>query len=144
MTTGRVRVALLALGFMLIAIQLVPLVRDNPPVTGPIPGVPEPVAATLRRACYDCHSHETTWLWYSYVAPASWLVLHDVHDGRRHLNFSEWTAYTPQQRAKKRAGISSLVQEREMPPWFYLPLHRDARLSDDDVNAIVAWADSGE
>jgi hypothetical protein len=144
MKTGRVRVVLLALGFALIAIQFVPLVRDNPPVTGPIPNVPAPVAAALRRACYNCHSHETIWPGYSHVAPVSWLVARDVHEGRRHMNFSAWTAYTAEQRAKKRAGISSLVQDREMPPWFYLPLHREARLSAEDVTAIAAWADSGE
>ena len=130
--------------FVVVAIQLVPVARDNPPVTGELRGVPPAVDASLRRACYNCHSHETTWEWYSYVAPVSWLVAHDVHDGRRRLNFSEWTAYTPEQRAKKRALISDQVQEREMPMWSYLPLHREARLSDEDVMTIAAWADSGE
>jgi heme-binding protein len=144
MKTGRFRAILLVLGFVLVAIQLVPLVRDNPPVTGPLADARAPVAASLRRACYNCHSHETRWPWYSYVAPASWLVLYDVHEGRRHLNFSEWTAYTAEQRTKKRALISTIVEQRDMPPWYYLPMHREARLSDDDVSAIVAWADGSE
>jgi hypothetical protein len=139
-----IRRSLLTVVVLLLVIQLVPVRRDNPPATGAIRDVPPPVRAALRRACYDCHSHETIWPWYSHVAPVSWLVARDVHEGRRHMDFSEWTTYAPANRAKKRAGISSLVQEREMPPWFYLPLHPDARLSDEDVSTIAAWADSGE
>lgn len=139
------RLRAVVLGFLIlrVVIQLVPVTRDNPPVTGELRAAPE-VADHLRRSCYDCHSHETKWPWYSYVAPVSWLVASDVHEGRRHLNFSQWTAYTPQERAKKRAGISDLVQKRDMPLWYYLPMHGDAKLSDEDVQAIAAWADAGE
>ena len=140
----RIRAVILAFLFVLVAIQLVPVVRDNPPATGELRGLQPKIAGDLRRSCYNCHSHETKWPWYSYVAPVSWLVAHDVHDGRRHLNFSEWTAYTPEQRAKKRAEISDLVQQREMPLWWYLPVHAEAKLTDDDVQGIASWADSGE
>ena len=140
----RIRAVFLVFLFVLVAIQLVPIARDNPLVTGELRGVAPKVARDLRRSCYDCHSNETRWPWYSRVAPISWLVAYDVHEGRRHLNFSEWAAYTPQQRAKKRAGISDLVQQREMPMWYYLPAHSEAKLSDDDVQEIVTWADSGE
>jgi hypothetical protein len=144
MKTGRFRAILLVLGLGIVAIQLVPITHDNPPPAGALAGAPPEVAGDLRRSCYNCHSHETRWPWYSHVAPISWLVAHDVHEGRRHLNFSAWTSYTPQQRAKKRASISELVQQRDMPQWYYLPLHREARLSDEDVARIAAWADSGE
>ena len=128
---------------VLVAIQFVPIARDNPPATGEL-RAPAEVAGHLRRSCYDCHSHETRWPWYSYVAPVSWLVAHDVHEGREHLNFSKWSEYSPKDRAKKRAGISDLVQQRDMPLWYYLPMHSEAKLSDEDVQAIGAWADSGE
>ena len=138
-----IRAILTTLVFVAAAIQLVPLRRENPPITGPLIDVPPAVDANLRRACYNCHSAETTWPWYSYVAPVSWLVVHDVNDGRRHLNLSEWTAYTPEERAKKRAGISTLIQQGEMPLWYYLPAHPEARLTDEEKQSIVTWADGG-
>jgi hypothetical protein len=134
-------VALTALAIA-VAIQLVPIHRDNPPLRGPLATPPADVQATLHRACYNCHSHETTWPWYSYVAPVSWLVARDVHEGRRHLDFSTWSEYTPAVRLKKLSGVSTFVQEHDMPPWFYLPLHAEARLSSDDVALLAAWADS--
>jgi hypothetical protein len=76
--------SLLALGIL---IQLIPIRRDNPPATGSVAAPPE-VMSILRRSCYDCHSNETIWPWYSRVAPVSWLVARDVHEGRRHVNFS--------------------------------------------------------
>jgi hypothetical protein len=124
------------------AIQIVPMRRDNPRVTGPLTAAPADVLSTLRRACYNCHSHETIWPWYSYLAPVSWLVARDVHEGRRHLNFSAWSEYSPTVRLKRLSGISSLVQEHDMPPWFYLPLHAEARLSADDIELLSMWADN--
>jgi heme-binding protein len=141
MAQFRIKTALLVLVALLVAIQLVPIRRDNPPVTAPIKP-PKDVEATLRRSCFDCHSHETVWPWYSYVAPVSWLVAHDVHEGRRHMDFSAWADYSIELKRKKLAGISELVQEREMPLWYYLPMHRNAQLSDDDVSVIAMWADN--
>ena len=137
------RALLVGLG-VLVAIQLVPVSRDNGPGTVDAVEAPPEVKTLLRRVCANCHSGATEWPWYSRVAPVSWLVAHDVHEGREHLNFSKWTEYTPKDRAKKRAGISDLVQGREMPLWYYLPMHSEAKLTDDDVQAIAGWADSGE
>jgi Haem-binding domain len=141
MTKSRFRSTALALLGLVVLIQLVPIHHDNPPATQVL-SPPAPVAATLRRACYDCHSHETTWPWYSYVAPVSWLVARDVHEGRRHMDFSTWGDYPAALKTKKLAGISTMVQEQEMPPWYYLPMHSNARLSDDDVAEIAMWADN--
>jgi hypothetical protein len=137
--TGRRLV--LGLLIVVVAIQLIPVRRDNPPVREMLTSAPADVSSTLHRACYNCHSHETIWPWYSYVAPASWLVTYDVHEGRRHLNFSTWSEYGPKDRLKKLTGISTFVQEKDMPPWFYLPLHAEARLSADDIAKLSAWAD---
>ena len=141
MAHSRITTTLLALVALLVAIQLVPIHRDNPAVTSPIKP-PKDVESLLRRSCFDCHSHETVWPWYSHVAPMSWLVAHDVHEGRRHLDFSTWADYPIELKRKKLAGISELVQEREMPLWYYLPMHHDAQLSDDDVSALAMWADN--
>ncbi len=125
----------------LVAIQLVPVDRTNPPVETEVPATAE-VRSVLRRACYDCHSNETVWPWYSRVAPVSWLVASDVHEGREELNFSTWNRYTAKQQAKKMKESWDEVAEGEMPPWIYLPAHPNARLSADDRAALRTWSQS--
>ena len=120
-------------------IQLIPVDRSNPPVESDIPTSPE-VKANLRRACYDCHSHETVWPWYSQVAPISWLLAQDVHEGREEINFSTWNRYSTKEQVKKLKESWQEVAEGEMPPWFYLLPHRRARLSPQDRVRLRAWA----
>src|SRR5271165_3967577 len=91
--------------------------------------------ALIRRACFDCHSNETTWPWYSNVAPVSWLTQRDVNGGRSHLNFTEWDK--PQRHAK---DIANIVKSGDMPPWFYLPMHPNAKLSDAEKQALIEGA----
>jgi len=122
----------------LVLIQLVPVDRSNPPVEGEIVAPPE-VAAIFERACYDCHSHETVYPWYSRVAPVSWLVVKDIREGRDELNFSMWTTYTAKRQAHKMEEIWEKVEEGEMPLWFYLPLHPEARLSEANLEVFHAW-----
>jgi hypothetical protein len=136
------RSAALSLAGLLAAVQLVPVSRDNPRAAAAPLTAPAPVVSILRRACIDCHSHETVWPWYSYVAPVSWLVAHDVHEGREYLNFSEWAGYASAVKLKKLALLSGAVQEGVMPLWYYTPLHPRARLSADEVSELAAWADS--
>lgn len=130
-------VVVLVVGFGLI--QLVPGETSNPPVESDIPTSPE-VKTVLKRACYDCHSHETVWPWYSRIAPISWLVAHDVTEGRAELNFSTWNQYTTQQQVKKLWKSWEEVEEGEMPPWFYAVPHQDAKLSAQDWSVLRAWA----
>jgi hypothetical protein len=130
--------ALVVLGG-LVTIQFVPIDTSNPPVTGDVPSSAA-VKAVLRRACYDCHSNETEWPWYSRIAPISWWVARDVRKGRAELNFSTWDQYSTKQRVKKLKETSETVAEGEMPPWFYLPAHRDARLSAEDRALLKGWA----
>jgi hypothetical protein len=73
-----------------ILIQFIPVSHDNPEVTQEVQWVSTETRALAQSACFDCHSNETIWPWYSYVAPASWFLIHHVEDGRRRLNFSEW------------------------------------------------------
>lgn len=84
------------------------------------------------RACFDCHSNETRWPWYAHVAPISWLVQHDVDEGRRMVNFSEW--HVPQEEAAESADT---VIDGTMPPPAYTWLHPSARLTPDERNALV-------
>lgn len=102
---------------------------------------PPQIAALLRAACYDCHSDETKWPWYSHVAPASWLVVRDVNDGRERLNFSDWPRAVPEIAAKRLDRISEELDYKEMPPKKYTLIHADARLTDDQRKSLIQWAD---
>lgn len=122
----------------LLLIQLVPYGRahSNPPVTQAANWPPGPGQQIAEAGCYDCHSNLTKWRWYSNVAPASWLVMHDVEDGRGALDFSEWDK--PQPDAGEVAGK---VESGEMPPLQYKLAHPEARLSSREreqlANAIT-------
>lgn len=123
---------------VLVAAQVVRIDRTNPAVEQDV-GAPPEVDLVLRRACYDCHSNETVWPWYSNVSPVSWLLARDVRKGRRELNFSTWNAYDAKKKAKKLKESVEEVTEGEMPPWFYVAAHRDAALSEIDVARLRAW-----
>ncbi len=106
--------------------------------------VPPDVDAILRRACYDCHSHETRWPWYARLAPVSWMVARDVRLGRIDLNFSDWSTDpvrepSPAQRLR---GICSDLQRDIMPLRSYLLLHPDARLSAAEVERVCGWTEA--
>ena len=131
------RVVLLGAALMvvaLLAIQLVPYGRDhtNPPVTGEPPWDSAATRATAVTACFDCHSNETRWPWYSNIAPISWRLQQHVDEGREKLNFSEWG--TGEQESD---DIVDVVREGEMPPWDYLLLHPEARLSAEAQQAFL-------
>jgi heme-binding protein len=120
------------------ALQLVPVERSNPPVAFDLPS-PPPVKEILARSCYDCHSHETDWPWYAWVAPASWLVAYDVSGARSELNFSTWRGYRLDKRARLLEDVLEEVDEGHMPPWHYLLLHPKARLSDSERETLRRW-----
>ena len=124
---------------LLVGAQFVPVDRANPPVRHDV-GAPPAVAALLRAACYDCHSRETRWPWYSRVAPVSWLVARDVRLGRRELNFSEWPAFDFEEQDDLMAHIAKQVERGRMPLPIYLTMHAGAKLSAADRRTLVAWA----
>lgn len=141
--THYVRNGLIALVALLVVIQLVPYGRNhaNPVVVSePTWSSPE-TRALAQRACFDCHSHETVWPWYSNVAPMSWLVQHDVEEGRSKMNFSEWGAPRAGERESPADEVQEVVGEGEMPPFQYLFLHSSARLTaaekDQLINGLV-------
>jgi hypothetical protein len=133
----------ITLAVLFVLIQLIPAGRTNPPVTKPLQAPPE-VQAILQRSCYDCHSNESKWPWYAYVAPVSWLVVHDVDEGRSKLNLSKWGDYDPRKLAGKADEMAEQVEEGEMPMPKYLLMHSDAKLSPADKAVIRKWADSVE
>jgi len=136
------RIIVIVIIVVLIGIQFVPVSKTNPPVTGEIKA-PADVMEILRTSCYDCHSNESTWPWYSNIAPVSWLVASDVNEAREHMNFSEWDSYSAEDRAEDIDEIWEEIEDGEMPLWFYLPLHSEAKLSEVQKETIRKWVEAG-
>lgn len=130
--------AALVLAATLAAVQFVPAKRTNPVAQGGLVAPPE-VTATLRRACYDCHSYETRWPWYSRIAPVSWIVIDDVTRARNEVNFSRWGSYYPITRHRKLEWIGRVLREERMPPRSYVLMHPDARLTAANRTLLERW-----
>ena len=128
----RILLSTVAVGVL---IQLVPFGRNHTnPAAIQEPAWDSPQTRDLaKRACFNCHSNETVWPWYSSVAPVSWLTSRDVSGGRRHLNFTEWNK--PQRHA---GHVVEEIKTGDMPPWFYLPMHPEAKLTDAEKAALMA------
>ncbi len=119
---------------LLVLIQLVPYGRNhqNPAVLQELAWPDSETRAIAQRACYDCHSNETVWYWYTNIAPVSWLIQRDVDEGRSKLNFSEWG------RGEQETGdIGEVIQNGEMPPIQYTLIHANARLSASEKDILL-------
>jgi len=126
---------------LLLLIQLIPIrPQPNPPVLAE-PAWDSPGTRTLaQRACFDCHSNETVWPAYSYVAPVSWLVVHDTLDGRRELNFSEWGVAQSNSRGPREVKPDRIrrdIASGSMPPRIYLLTHPEARLAAAEKQQLI-------
>jgi mono/diheme cytochrome c family protein len=119
------------LGFL--AIQLVPYGRNhtNPPVLSEPAWDSAATRATALVTCFDCHSNQTVWPWYSNIAPISWLVQHDVDEGRQALNFSEWG------NGQEGGDSAETVSQGRMPPFSYILTHPNAKLSAAEHTAFI-------
>jgi mono/diheme cytochrome c family protein len=141
---GLLAVIGLALAFILI--QFVPYGRDhtNPAVAAEPPWDSPRTRELAERACFDCHSNETVWPWYSNVAPISWLIQRDVEVGRDELNYSEWGRGEDDEAEES----AESVIEGEMPPWYYEVIQSKARLNDSErdelIRGLIATFGSGE
>ncbi len=136
MRPGRIIILLLILG--LTGIQFIEVERTNPPVTAEI-RAPSDIMEILKKSCYDCHSNETVWPWYSKVAPVSWLVEDDVTEGRKHLNFSTFESLDTSVKLKKKDEILEEVQNGEMPLDIYTLIHPNANLELLQIAKIEKW-----
>jgi len=134
--------AVLVAGFALL--QFTNPARTNPPVVSDMMASnppPPQIAAMLHASCYDCHSYETKWPWYSHIAPVSWLVASDVKDGRRDMNLSDWPS-DPMRAAKRLEDMSEKIGYDEMPPSKYTVIHADARLTESQRKELTDWLDA--
>jgi len=141
--------AAIAVFIVLAGMQLVPVDRRNPPIDPSrsifhSESLPPKVENVLRRSCQDCHSNQTRWPWYSYVAPVSWMVAQDVHQARRQMNFSEWAGYSEKKREERLNGICEQVVNGDMPEGKYAFIHRSARVSEDERRAVCQWVEQAQ
>lgn len=116
------------------ALQALPYGRNhtNPPVSREPTWTSQEIRELAVRACFDCHSNQTVWPWYSNIAPFSWLIQSDVDEGRNEVNYSEWGR--PQEEAEDSAET---VQEGTMPPWYYAIMQPKANLSSAERQALI-------
>ncbi len=115
-------------------IQVIPYGHDhsNPPITGEPAWDSATTRALVGTSCFDCHSNQTQWYWYTNVAPFSWLVQRDVEEGRAVLNFSEWD------RPQRIDEVAESISEGSMPPWYYYAVHWAAKLSPNEQEELIA------
>jgi len=122
-------------GFILLGlIQLLPIGKNhvNPAVTSEPKWSSPEARALVKEHCFECHSNETTWPWYSNIAPASWLIQFDVERGRRKFNFSEWNTNHGE------AGeMAEVIQSGEMPPIQYTLFHPNSRLNSQQKQDLI-------
>jgi hypothetical protein len=115
--------------------------QTNPPtVEAEVLTVPQDVSAVLKRSCYDCHSNETTYPWYSQISPASWFLDGHIRDGREELNFSVWNTYSPKKQARRLEEVCDEIRSGQMPLPSYLWIHGDAALKGEEADLLCNWA----
>ncbi|MBN8678846.1 MAG: heme-binding domain-containing protein [Chitinophagales bacterium] len=132
------------LGLIFILIQFIRPDQTNPATDvqldfSAVNNPPEEIKGLLKAACYDCHSNETIYPWYSQIAPVSWWLSAHVREGREHLNFSTFGQLPANDRAKAFEEVAEVTQEGEMPMASYTWTHPEARLSPEQKNSLVAW-----
>lgn len=122
---------------VLVAMQLVPISRDNPPVRGTVQWDSTQTRELVNRACMNCHSNETQWPWYSYVAPGSWITAVHVSSARQQFNLSEITALSSNRKVRLARSMVDQIRNGVMPPSDYLVLHPEARLTPTEKEQLI-------
>ncbi len=134
----------LALIILIVVSQFFQIDKTNPPIDAAqdyivVSNVPLPIQNTLKTACYDCHSHETAYPWYTSIAPVSWWVKQHINDGRKHLNFSIWGTYSAKKADHKLEECIEMLEEHEMPLDSYTWMHAEAKITTEQRQALVNW-----
>lgn len=120
---------------LLIGIQFIPYGKNhtNPAIIAEPSWNSQKTEELFYRACGDCHSHKTEWPWYSKIAPISWLIQHDVEEGRENFNVSAWG----KQKKNKGDEAKEELEEGEMPPFIYTLIHSEAKLSKEEKEELM-------
>lgn len=127
-----------------IMIQFFPIDKTNPPATPGmdfllIKNTPSEIAKVITTSCYDCHSNETKYPWYSAIAPSSWFLKNHIDEGRKHLNFSTFAVYETKRQAHKLEECIEMIEKKEMPLESYYIGHQDAKLTDVQRQELVKY-----
>jgi len=107
-----------------------------------VTAVPDEVKEILKTSCNDCHSNFTVYPWYNEIAPVSWYLAQHVNDGKEHLNFSEWTVYNKNQQNHILKDLEEVLETHEMPLKSYLWIHKEAEMTNDEYEVLMAWVKS--
>ena len=143
---SRVKKILLAILIVLVVIQFIQPVRNK---SGQVLATdmatmykcPDTVQAVLKVACYDCHSNNTNYPWYTDVQPIGWLLANHVSNGKKELNFSEFSSYTLRRQRSKLKSIANQVKDGDMPLYSYTIMHKNARLIKEQKQLVIEWAE---
>lgn len=127
-----------------IILQFFRIDKTNP---APTPGMdflnikktPETTAKLIRNGCYDCHSNETKYPWYSNVQPVAWFLKDHIEEGRKELNFSNFATYEPKRQAKKLEEAAELIEKGEMPLESYVLMHPEAKFTDAEKKQLIDY-----
>ena len=144
----RIKKGLWIIPGILLLMQLIRIDKSSPTIDPsvdiePVVKPPEDVMEILKSACYNCHSNETRYPWYSNVAPVSWWLKHHVNEAREHFDFSTLGQFKGAQLAEILADASEVVESGEMPLKSYTWMHPEARLSTEQRNRLVQWMRDG-
>lgn len=104
--------------------------------------VPENVQTVLKTSCYDCHSNNTYYPWYAKIQPVAWWMDDHVIEGKKHLNFSEFTTYSLRRQYHKLEEVDEMVRKGEMPHYKYLWMHKNAKINEDQKATIYTWVNA--
>ncbi|MGB0883019.1 MAG: heme-binding domain-containing protein [Vicingaceae bacterium] len=135
---------LLSILALLVIIQFFRIDKTNPAVIAENDYIntanpPENISTILKTSCYDCHSNESKYPWYSNIAPVSWWVKDHINEGREELNFSEWTTFSEKRKKHKLEECIEMIEEGEMPLKSYTIMHGNAQLTADDEGYLIEW-----
>ena len=135
---------LMAVLVVLVAIQFIQPSRNQnegvlPSDISHIIDVPQKIKMLLRKACYDCHSNNTNYPWYSSLQPVGWIIANDIKEGKEKINFSEWGILSFRKQKSRLREIRNIINEGKMPLTSYKLMHKDARLSNSEEQLIIDW-----
>lgn len=130
--------------FIFLSFQLIQIDKENPSVDKKIDynrvtyASPE-IQKILKKACYDCHSNEVNYPWYSSIAPISWFIKEHVNQGKEYVNFSEYGKYNRYQKEHINSSLYRVIENKTMPLNSYLWMHKEANLSEKDFILLLNW-----
>jgi uncharacterized membrane protein len=144
---NKTRKTLVGILILLVVIQTIQPIRNISDTESPNDisktfEVNDKVYGILKEKCYDCHSNNTRYPWYNYIQPAGWWLAAHIYEGKEHLNFSEFKTYTAKRQSHKLREIYDAVNEGWMPLETYIWLHKDAKITAEDRDAINAWIEN--